>query len=89
VNKFIIIQVDAHLVLFTGEVRCCAVSADGKAIATGGIDMAVKVWDLRQGTLLGEQLTHTAPVSKVAFSPDNNQLVSTSLDGTVAFYQTW
>jgi len=59
---------------------------EGKLLATGGGDKAVRLWD---GTTLKNVATlegHTARVSTVAFNPDGGQLASGSADRDV---KTW
>src|SRR5205807_2496193 len=55
----------------------------GRRLATGSLEKVVRVWDLQADQ---EALTlrgHTDAVMGVAFSPDGEQIVSCSLDGTV------
>jgi WD40 repeat protein len=58
------------------KLRCLALSADGKRLATGHLDNTrVLVWDLSEGVVLAE-LNHGAPVHALAFSVDGKQLAS-------------
>ena len=72
------------------EIYCVAVSGDGKLVASGGADNTIKISDLRTGALLrsiGNLLMgHAGAVTSLAFSPNNQYLVSTSLDKTVRLW---
>jgi len=68
-----------------GTVLACAVSPDGKQVATGGADKVVRVFDLATG----REATRIAvgkKVSGLAFSPDGKRLVTGDSNGIV---QTW
>jgi WD40 repeat protein/transcriptional regulator with XRE-family HTH domain len=60
-------------------------SRDGRFLATGSWDCAVKVWDCAIGTLLWSG-RHGSHVNGVAFSPDGRLLASGSSDATVALW---
>lgn len=54
-----------------------AYSPDGKIIAAGSSDRAVRLWDARTGKLLRPPFEgHTSFVKSVAFSPDGSRIVS-------------
>jgi hypothetical protein len=69
----------------TGYVSAVAFSPDGRVLASGGsggVDRAVKLWDLPTGKELASCLHDPAPFSGVkclAFSPDGKTLASGSL----------
>lgn len=69
------------------EVTAVAWHPAGGAIATGGADAAVKLWDWRAAGLnaggkpLGSYAGHTGAVARMAFAPDGNQLASVGSDG--------
>jgi WD40 repeat protein/serine/threonine protein kinase len=68
--------------------HCVAVSPDGKRVAVGGSDSAVRVWDtatwVEQPALRG----HTGDVLSVRFAPDSLLVASGSRDHTVRLWDT-
>jgi WD40 repeat protein len=72
---------------FDYAVTCVAVSPDGKIIASGGMDNAVKLWDVATGEQL-LSLSHAKPITSVCFSPSGNEILSTALDGSVKLSRT-
>ncbi|GLC48645.1 hypothetical protein PLESTB_000121000 [Pleodorina starrii] len=76
-------KVEAHGV----EGSCVASDNRGVVFATGGADSAVKVFDWRSGNEVAAGSAHSAPVIKLAFSPDDRGIVSVAADGTLAFWQ--
>jgi WD40 repeat protein len=60
----------------TGTVQALAFSADGKRLASGGVDRLIRVWDVAGGQVIKKLPGHTAPVTGLALSPDGKKLVS-------------
>lgn len=65
-------------------VRAITFSEDGKRLATGADDATVKIWDTNTGKLLRTLTGHTNWITGVLFI--DNQVVSSSRDGTVQFW---
>jgi len=77
------------LLTLTGHgrwVMAVVISPDGKRIASGGLDDAIKVWNLDTGELLLTLRGHTKPVNCLAISPDCQILVSGSDDHTLKIW---
>lgn len=66
--------------------KSVAFSPDSKWLASGGIDKAVKIWNVEQRELHAISTGHTELVSQVAFSPNGKLLASASFDHTVKLW---
>jgi len=64
----------------------CQFSPDSTRILGGGLDGAVRLWDVRSGKLLRTLSAHKGPVSSVRFNPDGSRAISASLDGTACLW---
>ncbi|MCX6093144.1 MAG: N-acetylmuramoyl-L-alanine amidase [Candidatus Bipolaricaulota bacterium] len=65
-----------------------AFSADGKTLASGSEDAAIRVWDATTGQLLLTLSGHTQEVSSIAFSPDGSTIASGSWDKTIKLWDS-
>lgn len=77
------------LLTLTGHSRwvtTVAISPDGQRLASGGLDDAIKVWNLETGELLLTLKGHTKPVNSLAISPDCQILASGSDDHTIRLW---
>jgi WD40 repeat protein len=64
-----------------------ALSGDGRLVASGSWDGAVKLWDTGSGRLLMILQGHTGAVRGVALSGDGRLVASGSFDGTVRLWE--
>ncbi|WP_439625365.1 WD40 repeat domain-containing serine/threonine protein kinase [Gemmata sp.] len=69
-----------------GSVHAVAYAPDGKRLATGGADNAVRIWDAATGREVACVRGHTGPVNGVAWSPDGGRLATASKDGTARIW---
>jgi WD40 repeat protein/tRNA A-37 threonylcarbamoyl transferase component Bud32 len=63
-----------------------AVRPDGQAVATGGSDQVIRIWDPRTGADLHQLRGHTHSIRALVFHPDGVRLASASHDGTVRLW---
>jgi WD40 repeat protein len=69
-----------------GVPRALAFSGDGKTLAAGFTDRAVRIWAMPEGRPLGSLEWHLGSVQALAFSPDGEWLVSGGADGHVRLW---
>ena len=83
-----------HTLADAGVVDALAVSPNGRAIATGGADKTVRLWDLTTGELIHTfsrhipliSPGHSDAVTAVLFSLDGRTLFSSGADGAVKWW---
>jgi len=78
---------EAQLAGHTGTVHLLAYSPDGTAIATGGQDHAVRIWDAATGTQTAK-IGHARQASAIAYSPDGTSLATGDDSSTVHIWDT-
>ncbi len=67
-------------------VRSLAFSPDARLLAAGQIDRGITIWSLPDGTKMAELPGHEEAVSGLWFTPDGDQLLSTSWDRTIRLW---
>lgn len=72
---------DAH----TGAVA--AIASHGNALASGGEDGVVRVWDVAQRRLIHQRRGHTGWIYAVAISPDGQVIASAGDDATIRLWR--
>jgi WD40 repeat protein len=75
-----------HLEGHSGTVAALAVSPDGKIVASGGADGAVRLWEIASGKELARIEGEGGGIKALAFSPDAKTLLSAASDGTLGLW---
>jgi WD40 repeat protein len=68
-------------------VQAIAFSPDGRTLASGGIDIACRLWNLVTFQEVATLTGHKDGIFAVTFSADGNVLVTASRDRTVRFWR--
>ncbi|WP_149256896.1 TIR domain-containing protein [Actinomadura sp. K4S16] len=63
-----------------------AFSTDGRVFASSGIDMTVRLWDVRSHRQLERPLREDTQIDSVAFSPDGRTLATGDADGRIRLW---
>ena len=67
-------------------ITCLAMHPTAPFAATGGLDDAIRLWDLRNGRLLCCLTGHVKGINALVFSPDGRWLVSSSDDFSIKLW---
>ena len=59
------------------EMGRMSISSDGSLFATGTSDRTIKIWDATTGSLVMTLRGHDGPINSIAFSPNDQYLIST------------
>ena len=70
----------------TGYVWSIAFSPDGKTIASGSYDSAIRLWDVDTGKEKRMLRGHRGYIISIAFSPDGKTLASAGWDNTISLW---
>jgi WD40 repeat protein len=68
---------------------CLAWSPDCRMLAVGGLDNAIRLWEVATARVRHEFHGHEAPACCLAFSPDGRLLASGSKDTSVLVWDVW
>ena len=71
----------------TNWVTSVVFSPDGRLLASGGWDRAIKLWRVSDGSLVRTLTGYTGFVNSVVFSPDGRLLASGDGDGTIRLWR--
>ncbi|XP_055677242.1 PH-interacting protein [Lutzomyia longipalpis] len=75
----------------SAEITDIAINLDNTLLAAGSLDRILRVWDLQTTAPIAVLTSHTGMITSVNFCPsprgDLRYLVTTSTDGSVAFWQ--
>ena len=66
-----------------------AISADGRMLAAGNIDKAIRLWEVASGTERGRIHGHESSTNSMAFSPDGRFLAAASNDAPVFIWDVY
>jgi len=69
------------------QIRCLALTASGKILASGGADHNVRLWRLADGHLLKTLEGHVDWVNGLAPTPNGRVLISTGRDGRLCIWR--
>ncbi|KAM7359266.1 bromodomain and WD repeat-containing protein isoform 1-T2 [Cochliomyia hominivorax] len=75
----------------SAEITDIAINLDNTMLAAGSVDRILRVWDLQTTSPIAVLVAHTGMITSVNFCPsprnDLKYLVTTSSDGSIAFWQ--
>ncbi len=81
-------RASSSLIMQDADVDCAAFSPDGKVVATGSREKAIRLWETSTGKSIGAPLKHVGQVVSVTFSPDGKTIATASRDRTAQLWNT-
>ena len=70
----------------TGPLLACALAPNAPLLATGGLDRALRLWDIETGSQHAVLPGHREAIRALAFTPDGLRLLSASEDATLRLW---
>lgn len=70
----------------SSDIISVSLQKDCAMVAAGGFDQYLRVWDMRNHQMIRNSRAHTGIITNVAFSPHNNDVMTTGLDGFVRLW---
>jgi WD40 repeat protein len=71
---------------YSDSVESVSFSPDGQTLASASWDNTVKLWNIKDGTLIKSLHGHTSGVIDVSFSPDGKRIVSGGNDQRIILW---
>ena len=73
----------------TDELNSVAISNSNKYFAVGGAAGVLRLYDFSSGQFIIDYKAHSGPITTVAFSGDDRQVLSTGRDGLIAVWNIY
>ena len=73
----------------TDELNSVAISNSNKYFAVGGATGVLRVYNFSNGQFIIDCRAHSGPITAVAFSGDDKQVISTGRDGLIAIWNIY
>ncbi|MBI3415480.1 MAG: protein kinase [Verrucomicrobia bacterium] len=85
-SQIFLFQAHAEMALIKGAFTDVRFSADGKRVATAGVDHSIRLWEISTQQRIASFTNQMEPAWSTQFSPDGQTLASAGGDGTI---RTW
>ena len=73
-------------IALNSRVMALAYSPNGRRIASGGSDQAIRIWDTDDGSQIAVLLGNGGTVRSIAYSPEGDELAAASSDHTIRIW---
>lgn len=73
--------------ILINQLSSTAFSADSKTLIAGSYDNTAQLWNVEDGTPIGQSLKHADSISAVAISPDGQRVLTGSWDNTAQLWE--